>query len=89
VAPIIRHHHERFDGSGYPDGLAGDAIPLTARVLQVVDVFDALTSTRPYKPALAPAAALAMMEREVERGWWDPHVFAAFRGLRAADAALN
>jgi len=88
VAPIVRHHHERYDGSGYPDGLAGEAIPLTARVLQVVDVYDALTSTRPYKPALAPADALAVMAAEVERGWWDPMVFQAFRGL-AADAAAN
>ncbi len=89
VAPIVRHHHERFDGSGYPDGLAGEAIPLTARVLQIVDVFDALTSARPYKPALPPADALAVMQQEVERGWWDPGVFTAFRGMHAADATRN
>ncbi len=49
VLPIIRHHHEKFDGSGYPDGLRGEAIPVTARVLQIVDVYDALTTDRPYK----------------------------------------
>jgi len=78
VLPIIRHHHERMDGSGYPDGLAGDAIPITARVLQVVDVFDALSMKRPYKRALATAETLDLMEDEVRRGFWDPAVFAAF-----------
>ncbi len=52
VLPIIRHHHERLDGSGYPDGLSGDKIPLTARVLQTVDIYDALTTDRPYREAL-------------------------------------
>jgi|SRR6266404_631984 len=79
VLPIIRHHHEKMDGSGYPDGLEGDAIPLTARILQVVDVFDALTSRRPYKRALSTAEALATMNSEVQRGWWDPQVFQEFR----------
>ena len=71
VLPIIRHHHERVDGSGYPDGLKGDAIPLTARVLQTVDIYDALTTDRPYRKALAPERALALMRDEVKRGWWD------------------
>jgi putative two-component system response regulator len=79
LLPIIRHHHERLDGSGYPDGLAGDAIPMTARVLQVADVFDALTMARPYKKALTAAEALGVMEHEVRGGWWDPTVFEAFR----------
>lgn len=79
VLPIIRHHHEKFDGSGYPDGLRGEQIPLTARVLQVVDVFDALTTQRSYKPALSPQEALKTMEEEVQKGWWDPTIFAKFR----------
>jgi len=59
IAWVIRHHHERFDGSGYPDGLAGDAIPLEARIISVADTFDALTSERPYRPALSIADAEA------------------------------
>lgn len=77
VLPIIRHHHERQDGSGYPEGLRGDAIPMTARILQVVDVYDALVQARPYKPALGPSDALAVLHDEVQRGFWDPQVFAA------------
>lgn len=78
VLPIIRHHHEKLNGTGYPDGLKGDAIPITARVLQVVDVYDALIAARPYKRAMTPVEALALMEEEVRRGWWDPEVFALF-----------
>jgi putative two-component system response regulator len=78
VLPIIRHHHEKLDGSGYPDGLKGDRIPMAARVLQVVDVYDALTTARPYKPALPVAEGLAVMQQEVRRGWWDPEVFGKF-----------
>ncbi|HWX92226.1 MAG TPA: HD domain-containing phosphohydrolase [Terriglobales bacterium] len=78
VLPIIRHHHEKLNGTGYPDGLKGNAIPITARVLQVVDVYDALIAARPYKRAMTPVEALALMEEEVRRGWWDPEVFAVF-----------
>jgi putative two-component system response regulator len=69
--PIIRHHHEKIDGSGYPDGLKGDAVPLTARILQTVDIYDALTTDRPYRKAMAPDRAFALMREEVKRGWWD------------------
>ena len=58
VLPIIRHHHEKQDGTGYPDGLSGEQIPLTARILQIVDVYDALTTERPYRTALDSAQAL-------------------------------
>lgn len=75
VRPIIRHHHERLDASGYPDGLEGDAIPITARILSIVDVYDALTTDRPYRSALSPEEALAIMEGEVEKGWWDREIF--------------
>jgi putative two-component system response regulator len=78
VLPIIRHHHERVDGSGYPDGLKGEEIPLTARVLQVVDVYDALTTERPYKRPLPREEAMVTMVQEVRNGWWDPHLFAEF-----------
>ena len=71
VLPVIRHHHEKGDGSGYPDGLTADQIPIAARVLQTVDVYDALVSHRPYKPPLPYARALAIMGEEVDRGWWD------------------
>jgi putative two-component system response regulator len=74
VLPIIRHHHERWDGSGYPDGLSGERIPLLARILQVADVYDALTSVRPYKRALSPAEALAVLDGEARRGWRDPRL---------------
>jgi putative two-component system response regulator len=72
VQPIIRHHHERLDGSGYPDGLKGDSIPLTARILTVVDVFDALTTDRPYRAALSREDAFGIVHKEVGQGWWDP-----------------
>ncbi len=81
VLPIIRGHHERWDGSGYPDGLAGEEIPLLARILQVADIYDALTTERPYKLALAPDAAFAVMEEEVRRGWRDPELVPLFASI--------
>jgi putative two-component system response regulator len=81
VLPIIRHHHEKFDGSGYPDGLRGDATPITARVMQIVDVYDALTTVRPYKPAFSITDALQTMKQEVARGWWDAQIFDQFEQL--------
>jgi len=83
VLPIIRHHHERFNGSGYPDGLQGEKIPVTARVLQLSDVYDALTTERPYKRALTQDEAMTTMEQEVQRGWWDPNLFGQFRQMMA------
>jgi len=78
VLPIIRNHHERWDGSGYPDGLAGEDIPLLARILQVADIYDALITERPYKPAMSAAEAFATLEEEVQRGWRDPELVPLF-----------
>ena len=87
VLPIIRHHHEKLDGSGYPDGLRGDAIPITARVIQIVDVFDALTTDRPYKKAFSTADALQTMREELAKGWWDRSIFEEFERLVSCDSA--
>jgi len=81
VLPIIRHHHERWDGSGYPDGLRGEQIPLLARIVQIVDIFDALASPRLYKPAYTPAQALTMIQEETDRGWRDPQIVKVFLQL--------
>lgn len=77
---VVRHHHERFDGDGYPDHLAGDEVPLNARIFAVADVFDALISERPYKPALSKEETLQKMGDE--RGThFDPHLFDVFCGI--------
>src|ERR1700732_334093 len=81
VLPIIRHHHERWDGSGYPDGLKGEQIPLTARILQITDIYDALTTDRPYRKALPMDTAFSIMRDEVKRGWWDGPVLEAFENF--------
>jgi putative two-component system response regulator len=81
VLPIIRHHHEKMDGTGYPDGLRGDEIPRSARILQIVDVYDALTTERPYRRALSREEALRTMHVEADRGWWDRGVLTKFEKL--------
>ena len=81
VLPIIRHHHEHHDGSGYPDGLRGAEIPVTASILQLVDVYDALTTERPYRHASTPSEALEIMDAESVRGWWNRDLLAAFREM--------
>ena len=78
VMPIIRSHHERWDGTGYPDGLQGEDIPLLARILQVADIYDALTTARPYKPAFTHEHALEIMSEEARRGWRDPELVPLF-----------
>jgi putative two-component system response regulator len=78
VLPIIRSHHERWDGSGYPDGLRGEQIPVLARILQVADIYDALTTARPYKPAFSHPHALEIMLEEARRGWRDPELIPLF-----------
>jgi putative two-component system response regulator len=69
VRPIIRHHHERPDGTGYPDHLRGEDIPMLARILSVVDVYDALTTARPYKPAVSHESAVRELRDEAAKGW--------------------
>jgi putative two-component system response regulator len=81
VLPIIRHHHEKQDGSGYPDGLKGEQVPLTARILQVTDVYDALTTDRPYRKALSQEKAFEIIREEAKRGWWDVAVVNAFETI--------
>lgn len=78
VIPIVRHHHERWDGSGYPYGLAGDQIPYLAQVFQIIDIYDALTSERPYKRALTPEEALVVMAEETAKGWRNPKLIQQF-----------
>jgi putative two-component system response regulator len=78
VLPIIRHHHEHSDGSGYPDGLGMNEIPLLPRVLQVVDVYDALRTARPYKPSLTHDQAAQTMREEARRGLWDRDLVGEF-----------
>jgi len=78
TAPIILHHHERWDGSGYPDGLKGDEIPYLAQIFQLVDIFDALTYERPYKPALSTKKALEIIEEEAQKGWRNPELAKKF-----------
>jgi putative two-component system response regulator len=81
VLPIIRSHHEKQDGSGYPDGLKGEQVPLTARILQITDIYDALTTDRPYRKALPVAKAFEIMREEAKRGWWDVSVLNAFEAV--------
>ena len=78
VGRIIRHHHERWDGSGYPDGLVGDQIPWLAQIFQILDIYDALTSDRSYKDAVSSENALVILNQEVERGWRNPDLVAKF-----------
>jgi putative nucleotidyltransferase with HDIG domain len=86
VVPIVRHHHEHWDGAGYPDGLKGTAIPIGARILSVVDCFDALTSDRPYRPKLSDEIALKMI-RDGRGSMYDPDIVDAFIRIYPAIAA--
>jgi len=79
VVPIIRHHHERWDGSGYPDALVGNNIPYLAQVFQIIDIYDALTSERPYKKAFTSAEALAILDEETVKGWRNPRLVHQFK----------
>ncbi|HEY9771149.1 MAG TPA: HD domain-containing phosphohydrolase [Coleofasciculaceae cyanobacterium] len=78
VLPIVRHHHERWDGTGYPDGLSGTEIPYLAQIFQVIDIYDALTSDRPHKKAYNPTEALQIMIEEAQKGWRNPELIEQF-----------
>ncbi len=82
IRPMVRSHHERWDGNGYPDQLMGENIPITARMLCIADVYDALTTTRSYRPAYSSRAALALMQKESE-GLFDPALLDLFCRLIA------
>lgn len=78
VLPIIRHHHERWDGTGYPDGLKGDDIPWLAQIFQILDIYVALTSERPHKKIYTPTEAIAIITDEAHKGWRNPMLVEKF-----------
>jgi len=78
--PIVHSHHEKLDGSGYPEGLSGSAIPITVRIVTIADVFDALTHDRAYRDALKLETAYEILYEGVRKSWWDPLVLEELRG---------
>jgi len=86
VLPIIRSHHERFNGSGYPDGLAGENIPLIAQIVALVDCFDAMSSTRPYRQALEKEVVIELLREDARKGWWETNMSTAFLELISANS---
>lgn len=89
ILPVIRHHHERMDGSGYPDGLRGNAIPLHARIVQVADIYDALTTDRPYRTALSHEEALQILFTETDNGWLDASLVLKFSRICGYDGYFH
>jgi putative two-component system response regulator len=89
VLPYIRHHHERLDGTGYPDRLAGEEVPLGARILALADAFDAMTSRRAHRAALGTPEALALLATETEKGFWDARAYAALARITRADGRTD
>jgi HD-GYP domain-containing protein (c-di-GMP phosphodiesterase class II) len=83
LLPLIRGHHERLDGRGYPDGLRGEQIPLALRCLSVADVYDALTSDRSYRKAMNADTALQLMRKEASVGMWDERIVDTLAGVVA------
>lgn len=81
TAPSVRHHHERWDGSGYPNGFAGEEIPYLARVFQIIDIYDALASKRPYKEQFSTDKIISIFEQETAKGWRDPELVSAFLNI--------
>ncbi len=91
VLPIIRHHHERLDGSGYPDNLAGDDVPRLAQIFAVVDVYEGMRLWRPYRASMTEIQAIKLLAEEVDNGMWNREIFEAFRYkvLPGMDARLK
>ncbi len=89
VRPIVRHHHERLDGAGYPDRLAGNDIPLLAQIVTVVDVYDALTSDRPYRKALSKTSAFTVMRKEAREGAYSTDLVQRLAELRRTRPAAK
>jgi len=85
IIPMIKYHHERYDGNGKPDGLVGDKIPLGARIISIADTYDAMTSTRPYRKAMKKEVALTVFEREINNGQWDQTLVTHFINLMKKD----
>jgi putative two-component system response regulator len=79
--PIVRWHHEQLDGSGYPDGLAGDAIPIAAQIVGIVDLYEAVTSNRPYQRRHSPQEAIAILRQQVVRGWRSADLVESFAAI--------
>ncbi|MBE9536194.1 MAG: response regulator [Proteobacteria bacterium] len=86
IIPMIKHHHERYDGTGHPDGLAGEDIPLGARIISIADTFDAMTSARPYRAAMDADVALKIMESELPEGQWDEKLLKSFISIKRNNA---
>ncbi len=81
ILPVILHHHEKYNGSGYPAGLKGSDIPIHARIMGIVDCYDALTTTRSYRPSMSVDRTLGIMDNETIKGKWDPFLFNKFLEL--------
>ena len=88
VCPIVRSHHERLDGSGYPDGLTGEDIPITAQIVSLADAYDSLTTDRPYRPAVAVDVAIGILRREATRGWRRSDLVEAFAQVLKFDETM-
>lgn len=83
--PLIRHHHERLDGTGYPEGLRGDQVPSLVRIVSIVDIYDALRSKRSYKEAFSLEKSFKILWEEADKGWWDKQILAAWEKLVRAN----
>lgn len=88
LLPIIRHHHERVDGLGYPDGVSGNELKVGPRIVSVADAYDALTSNRPYRQGIPPHEAIKIMEKEKNSGQWDPELVDTFLKVIKVETGL-